>query len=83
MEEVKELVGYIARALVDDPDEVHVDAIEEDRRVVLKLIVSPSDLGKVIGRDGRTARAVRTLLSSSSARIGKRVILDIVEDDDD
>jgi predicted RNA-binding protein YlqC (UPF0109 family) len=65
--------------LVDEPDAVEVNVIEEDRAVVLELTVAPDDLGKVIGKEGRTARAMRTLLSATSARMRKRAILDILE----
>jgi len=64
---------------VDDPDAVEVNVVEEDRAIVLELTVAPDDLGKVIGKEGRTARAMRTLLSATSARMRKRAILDILE----
>lgn len=79
MEAHKELVLFLARALVDEPDEVHVDVVESDRRVTLELTVAQEDLGKVIGKDGRTARAMRTLLSSMQTRSRQRVLLDILE----
>jgi predicted RNA-binding protein YlqC (UPF0109 family) len=65
--------------LVDEPDAVEVNVVEEDRAIVLELTVAPDDLGKVIGKEGRTARAMRTLLSATSARMRKRAILDILE----
>ena len=65
--------------MVDDPDAVEVNVVEEDRAVVLELTVAPDDLGKVIGKEGRTARAMRTLLAATSARMRKRAILDILE----
>ena len=74
-----DLIAYIASSLVDDPDSVEVNVVEEDRAVVLELTVAPDDLGKVIGKEGRTARAMRTLLSATSARMRKRAILDILE----
>ena len=64
---------------MDDPDAVEVNVVEEDRALVLELTVAPDDLGKVIGKEGRTARAMRTLLSATSARLRKRAILDILE----
>ena len=64
---------------MDEPDAVEVNVIEEDRAIVLELTVAPDDLGKVIGKEGRTARAMRTLLSATSARMRKRAILDILE----
>jgi predicted RNA-binding protein YlqC (UPF0109 family) len=78
-DELKDLVQFIARALVDEPDEVSVDVVDGDDAVVLELTVAESDLGKVIGKDGRTARAMRALLSATSARLRKRAILDILE----
>ncbi len=78
-EDLTELIGFIARALVDDPDQVKVEAIEDDRALVLELTVATSDLGKVIGRDGRTARAMRTLLAATSARHRRRAMLEILE----
>jgi len=78
-EQLKELVIYLARALVDEPDQVEVQTLEEDRAIVLELSVAPDDLGKVIGREGRTARAMRTLLSATPIRENRRVVLDILE----
>jgi predicted RNA-binding protein YlqC (UPF0109 family) len=78
-EELKELVSFIARALVDEPDDVQVDVVDGDDAIVLELTVADSDLGKVIGKDGRTARAMRALLSATSARLRKRAVLDILE----
>ena len=76
---MEELVGYIARALVDDPDAVDVRAVETDRAVVFELTVAQDDLGKVIGKDGRTARAIRTVLAATSAKLRKRAVLEILE----
>ena len=76
---LQDLVAYIASSLVDDPDAVEVNLVEEDRAVVLELSVAPEDLGKVIGKEGRTARAIRTLLAATSARLHKRAVLDILE----
>jgi len=78
-EQLKELVIYLARELVDEPDQVEVQTLEEDRAIVLELSVAPDDLGKVIGREGRTARAMRTLLSATPIRENRRVVLDILE----
>ncbi len=64
---------------MDEPDAVEVNVVEEDRAIVLELTVAPDDLGKVIGKEGRTARAMRTLLSATSARMRMRAILDILE----
>ena len=79
MDQLTELIDYVARALVDEPEDVQVEAVEGDRAVIIELTVAQSDLGKVIGRDGRTARAMRTLLSATSARMRRRAILDILE----
>ncbi len=77
---MKDLITYIAKALVDNPEEVKVTEIVGDQTSVLELKVAKEDLGKVIGKQGRTARAMRTLLSASSAKIKKRTVLEIVED---
>ena len=77
---MKDLITYIAKALVDNPEEVRVSEIAGDQTSVLELKVAKEDLGKVIGKQGRTARAMRTLLSASSAKIRKRTVLEIVED---
>ncbi len=79
MAELEELVRYVSRALVDEPDDVRVATVEDDRAVVLELTVAEDDLGKVIGKDGRTARAIRTVLAASSARLKKRAVLEILE----
>jgi predicted RNA-binding protein YlqC (UPF0109 family) len=76
---LQDLIAYIASSLVDEPDSVEVNVVDEDRAIVLELTVAPDDLGKVIGKEGRTARAMRTLLSATSARMRKRAILDILE----
>ena len=74
-----ELVQYMARALVDLPDEVEVRAVPEDRATLIELTVAEGDLGKVIGKDGRTARAMRGVLTATSARFRRRAILEILE----
>ena len=76
---MRELIDYIARALVDNPDEVSVSEIEGNQTSVLELKVAKEDLGKVIGKQGRTARAMRTILSAASAKIKKRTVLEIIE----
>ncbi len=76
---MKELIEYIAKALVDDPDAVEVSAVTGDQTVVLELKVAKEDLGKVIGKQGRTARAMRTLLNASSVKLQKRIVLEIIE----
>lgn len=79
MEDLREIVSFIAKALVDDPEEVEVEVIENDKMVIVELSVAPSDLGKVIGKEGRTARALRTLLAATSAKHEKRAVLEILE----
>ena len=76
---MKELVSYIAKALVDHPDQVSVEEVEGNQTSVLELKVAKEDLGKVIGKQGRTARAMRTILSAASAKIKKRTVLEIIE----
>ena len=76
---LKELVEYMAKALVDSPDEVRVAEIEGEKTSVIELAVSKDDLGKVIGKQGRTARAMRTILSAASTKAKKRAVLEIIE----
>ena len=76
---MKDLIFYIAKALVDHPDQVSVEEIEGNQTSVLELKVAKEDLGKVIGKQGRTARAMRTILSAASAKIRKRTVLEIIE----
>lgn len=76
---MKELVEAIAKALVDNPDEVKVRAVEGEQVTVLEIRVHPSDLGKVIGRQGRTAKAIRTLLGAAGMKLHKRFTLEILE----
>jgi hypothetical protein len=76
---MKELIKYISQALVDNPDEVEVTEVEGERTSVIELKVAKEDLGKVIGKQGRTARALRTILSAASAKINKRAVLEIIE----
>ncbi|HEY6490004.1 MAG: KH domain-containing protein [Terracidiphilus sp.] len=80
---VEDLVREIARALVDEPSAVEVQAIGRDENTVLKLKVAPQDVGKVIGKQGRTARSVRTILGAVSMKLRHRYTLDILEEDDD
>jgi predicted RNA-binding protein YlqC (UPF0109 family) len=76
---MKELVKYIAQALVDHPEVVSVTEIEGNQTSVLELKVAKEDLGKVIGKQGRTAQAMRTLLSAASSKLNKRTVLEIIE----
>lgn len=76
---LKELIEYMARALVDKPELVRVSEIEGEQTSVIELRVAKEDLGKVIGKQGRTARAMRTILSAASTKIRKRAVLEIIE----
>ncbi len=76
---MKELIAYIAQSLVDAPEDVTVKAEETDDSITIELKVAPEDLGKVIGKQGRTARAMRSLLAAASARDNKKSRLDILE----
>jgi predicted RNA-binding protein YlqC (UPF0109 family) len=76
---VKELVEAIAKALVDNPDQVQVRSVEGEQVTVLELRVDPADLGKVIGRQGRTAKSIRTILGAAGMKIKKRLTLEILE----
>ena len=76
---VKELVEDIAKALVDIPDEVAVREVQGEQATLLELRVAPSDLGKVIGKQGRTARSIRTLLGAAGMKLNRRFTLDILE----
>jgi len=76
---MRELVEAIAKALVDNPDRVEVTAVEGQQVTVLELRVDPTDLGKVIGRQGRTAKSIRTILGAAGMKMKKRLTLEIVE----
>ena len=76
---MKGLIEYIAKALVDNPDQVKVSEIEGEKTSVIELSVAKEDLGKVIGKQGRTARAMRTILSAASTKVKKRAVLEIIE----
>jgi predicted RNA-binding protein YlqC (UPF0109 family) len=76
---MKELVEAIARALVDHPEQVQVRAVEGEQVTVLELHVAPEDLGKVIGRQGRTAKSMRTILGAAGMKLKKRLTLEILE----
>lgn len=75
----KELVAYVARALVDEPDGVEVNMIEGEKSTILELKVSQADIGKVIGKHGRIAKAIRTILSAAATKTGKRIVLEILD----
>ncbi len=76
---MRELIEYIAKALVDDPDNVVVNEVMGESTSVIELRVAKDDLGKVIGKNGRTARAMRTILSAASTKLRKRAVLEILE----
>jgi uncharacterized protein len=76
---MKGLIEFIARSLVDNPEQVVVEEVPGDRGVVLELSVAVDDLGKVIGKQGRTARAIRTILSAAALKTSQRIVLEILE----
>ncbi len=76
---MKQLIEYIAKALVDKPTEVEVKEVEGEKTIVYELRVGDGDLGKVIGKNGQTARSIRTILNAASAKQGKRAVLEILE----
>ncbi|MBI5042392.1 MAG: KH domain-containing protein [Nitrospirae bacterium] len=76
---MKELIEYIAKSLVDKPESVSVNVVEGEKTTVVELRVAQEDLGKVIGKDGRTARSMRTILNAAGTKLGKRCVLEILE----
>lgn len=76
---MRDLLLWLTRELVERRDAVRVDAIERERAVVLELTVDPSDLGRVIGRGGKTAKAIRTVVEAASRREGRRAVVDILD----
>ena len=75
---MKELVEFIAKSLVDNPDSVFVKEVEEEQSVILKLTVAPEDMGKIIGKQGRIAKAIRTVVKAVAITQNKRVIVEII-----
>lgn len=75
---MKELIEYIARSLVDQPDRVKVTQVEGEQSIIFELQVAQEDMGKIIGKEGRIANAIRTLLKVAAAREGKRAVLEII-----
>jgi predicted RNA-binding protein YlqC (UPF0109 family) len=75
---MKDLVEFIARSLVDNPDAVDVTEIEGERSIILELRVAPDDMGKVIGKQGKIAKAIRTITKATAAKEGKRVVIEIL-----
>ncbi|RJQ31089.1 MAG: KH domain-containing protein [Actinobacteria bacterium] len=76
---MKELLETLAKALVDKPDEVEVSAVEGEKSVILQLKVAPDDVGKVIGKQGRIAKALRTIVKASSVKEGKKAVVEIID----
>lgn len=76
---VKDFVEHVVSRIIDRPEELHVEVVEGDRAIVVETRVAPIDAGRVIGRDGRTINALRTLVMAIAARSGKRCVLDVVE----
>ena len=79
MSELQELITYVSKSLVDLPDQVEVNEIVGEQTTVIELKVDKTDLGKVIGKQGRTARALRTILNAASTKLKKRSVLEIIE----
>ena len=79
---MRELVQYLARSLVDDPDSVEVTETRDDGGSVLELRVAKNDLGRIIGKQGRTAKSIRTIVNAAPARVDQKVTLEIVEEDE-
>ncbi len=75
---MKELLTFIARSLVSEPDAVEVEVVEKENLTVLKLHVAEGDMGKVIGKQGRIAKAIRTVIKSAGNRVNKKVVVDII-----
>jgi uncharacterized protein len=76
---MKELLELIAKALVDEPEQVNVQLVESERLIVLELKVAPDDMGKVIGKQGRIAKAIRTVINAAAVKENKRVVVEIVQ----
>ncbi|KPK63432.1 RNA-binding protein [candidate division WOR_3 bacterium SM23_42] len=79
MNELRELIEYIVKALVDNPEKVEVKEIAGEKSIIYELKVGEGDLGKVIGKEGRTAKAVRTIITAAAMKQGKRTVLEILE----
>ena len=76
---MQDLISYIAKSLVDHPEQVSVTEVEAERITVLELRVAKNDIGKIIGKQGRTAQAIRAILSAASGKTGKRYVLEIID----
>lgn len=80
---MKELIEYLARALVNQPEAVEVKETEGDTASILELKVAKEDLGRIIGKQGRTAKSIRTIVNAAASRANRKVVLEIIEDKDD
>ncbi|MCF0149565.1 MAG: KH domain-containing protein [Clostridium sp.] len=76
---MKELIENIAKSLVDNPDEVHVNEVQGEQSIILELKVAPADMGKVIGKQGRIAKAIRTVVKAAAMRENKNVVVEIID----
>ncbi len=76
---VKQLLEHLVKALVDDPEQVEVKQVESERMIMLELRVAPEDMGKVIGKQGRIAKAIRTIINAAAIKDNKRVVVEIVQ----
>ena len=76
---MKELIEIIARSLVDNPNEVHVNEVQGEQSIILELEVAPADMGKVIGKQGRVAKAIRTVVKAAAMREDKKVVVEIID----
>lgn len=76
---MRDLVEFLARALVDNPEQVEVNQVEGEKSIILELKVAPEDMGKVIGKQGRIAKAIRTVVKAAAAKEGKRVVVEILQ----
>jgi len=79
MSELKDLIQFVSKSLVDMPDQVQVNEVQGEQTTVIELKVDKTDLGKIIGKQGRTARALRTILNAASTKLRKRSVLEIIE----
>lgn len=79
MEELKKLIEYIVKALVDNPDKVEIKELAGEKSIIYELRVGEGDLGKVIGKEGRTAKAIRTIITAAAMKQGKRTVIEIIE----
>lgn len=77
---MKELVQVIAKSLVDNPSEVHVNEVQGEQSVVLELRVAPEDIGKVIGKQGKVAKAIRTVVKAASLNVDKKIVVEILDE---